>query len=527
MANEPGAIVGIDLGTTFSAIATLDDRGQAITLPNLDGEMLTPSAVLIEEGGAVVGQAARDVALEQPDRVALLVKRWMGHPHYEHPVAGRTFRPETLSAIILRKLVQDAERRIGPVKRAVITVPAYFDDTRRKATKDAGRIAGLDVLDILDEPTAAALAYSFQTQSVAQVQADAPLPVPEQTVLVYDLGGGTFDVTLVRLGKHHFQSLAIEGDVRLGGKDWDDRIVEYVADKFQAAHGADPRDDPVSHAALSAAAERAKRTLSKLQQTTVTCSHAGKVLTVPLTRAEFEGLTRDLLTRTRLTTEQVLRQTGLKWDRVGRILLVGGSTHMPMTGQMLRELTQKEPDHSLAVSEVVARGAAIHAGILTARQRAAARAAGETNDLLDLLGDVVEINVNSHSLGIEVKRNGDRINDVLVPKNTQLPTASSRVYRTVVENQTRVRVKVLQGEATQADACIPIGECWIEGLSPALSKGSPIQVRCGVGSNGLIDVMALDMTSGKLARAEIHRTVGLSEEDLAKEAEYVRSLKIQ
>jgi len=527
MPTDSGKIVGIDLGTTFSAIATLDDRGQSITLPNLDGEMLTPSAVLISDGEAVIGEAARDVSLERPDHVALLVKRWMGHPKFAQPVAGRDFRPETLSALILRKLVQDAARRIGPVTQAVITVPAYFDDTRRKATKDAGRIAGLDVLDILDEPTAAALAYSFQTHNVSQLKSGEPLPIPEQTVLVYDLGGGTFDVTLVRLAKHHFQSLAIEGDVRLGGKDWDDRIVEYVAEKFQAAHGADPRDDPVSLAALAAAAERAKRTLSKLQQATVTSSHAGKVLTVPLSRAEFEGLTRDLLTRTRLTTEEVLRQAGLTWDKVDRLLLVGGSTHMPMTGQMLRDLSGKEPDHSLAVSEVVARGAAIHAGILTARQRAQAAAPAQIDEALDLLGDVVEINVNSHSLGIEVKKNEDRINDVLVPKNTQLPTASSRVYRTVDENQTRVRVKVLQGEASQADACIAIGECWIEGLSPALPKSAPIQVRCGVGSNGLIDVMALDMTSGKMARAEIHRTIGLSEEDLAKEADWVRGLRIQ
>src|SRR5207302_6573744 len=182
------------------------------------------------------------------------------------------------------------------------------------ATKDAGRIAGLEVRDSLVEPTAAALAYSFQTHNAAQLHPGGPLPIPEQTVLVYDLGGGTFGVTLVRLGRHHFQSLASEGDVRLGGRDWDDRIVEHVADKFQAAHGSDPRDDPVSHAALSAAAERAKRTLSKLQNATVTCSHAGKVLTVPLSRAEFENLTRDLLTRTRLTTQEVLREAGLTWD---------------------------------------------------------------------------------------------------------------------------------------------------------------------------------------------------------------------
>jgi molecular chaperone DnaK len=537
MAESAGKLVGIDLGTTFCAIATIDDRGQAVTLPNQDGEMLTPSAVLLTDNEAVVGEAARDVALEQPDRVATLIKRRMGHPSFGSLVAGREFRPETLSAIILRKLVHDAEQRIGPVGKAVITVPAYFDDTRRKATKDAGRIAGLEVLDILDEPTAAALAYSFQPPrtGLRELTPEQALPDKQQTVLVYDLGGGTFDVTLVRLSQRRFEAVAIEGDVRLGGKDWDDRIVAYVAEQFQKQHGQDPRSDPRSLAALNAAAERAKRTLSKLNQATITCTHAGHVLTVPLTRADFEAQTRDLLTRTRLTTEQVLRQARLGWDRVDRVLLVGGSTHMPMTGHMLHDISGKLPDNSLAVSEVVARGAAIHAGIVAAR-------AGDDGLMVDeaireAFGQIIEINVNSHSLGIEVigkdvigspdGKDRARLNDILIPKNTQLPTAASRVYRTVVENQQRVRVRVLQGEAHQADACISIGECWIEDLPPNLPKKSPVQVRCGCGTNGLIDVMALDMTSGKMARAEIHRSSGLSDEEITREAEWVRGLKIE
>jgi molecular chaperone DnaK len=529
MSFPKGKLVGIDLGTTFSAIATLDDRGQAVTVPNLDGEMLTPSAVLIEEGSAVVGQAARDVALDQPDRVALIIKRFMGHPKYAHAVTGRDFRPETLSALILKKLVQDAERRIGPIGKAVITVPAYFDDTRRKATKDAGRIAGLDVLDILDEPTAAALAYAFQPAQVPkypiQLRPDDPLPIQEQTILVYDLGGGTFDVTLVRLARHRFESLAIEGDVRLGGKDWDDRIVDYLANQFKARFGDDPRTDPVTLAGLNAAAERGKRTLSKLQQTNITCAHAGKVLTVPLTRSEFENITKDLLMRTRLTVQQVLKQARRSWDQVDRILLVGGSTHMPMTGRMIAEVSGKTPDNSLAVSEVVARGAALHAGIVAARMGAeSGNALGE--NVLDLLGDVVEINVNSHSLGIEVRKDKDRLNDILIPKNTQLPTEAARIYRTVIENQTRVRVKVLQGEAPQADTCISIGECWIDGLPPNLAKNSPIQVRCGVGANGLIEVTAIDQTSGKSAQTQIHRSSGLSDEEIGREAAWVRGLSV-
>lgn len=521
-------LVGIDLGTTFSAIATLDDHGQAVTLPNREGEMLTPSVIYLDGDTAVVGQAARDVALEQPDKVAALVKRRMGHRSLGRPVGGREYRPETLSAIILRKLVQDAQLRLGPISRAVITVPAYFDDTRRKATKDAGRIAGLDVLDIIDEPTAAALAYSFQPRpGLAPLTPMLGLPKEPQTVLVYDLGGGTFDVTLVRLSQHRFEAIAIEGDVRLGGKDWDDRMVDHVAGLFHKQHGEDPRQDPLALANLQSAAERAKRTLSKLPSTSITCTHAGKVLNVAISRADFEAMTRDLLTRTRLTVQQVLRDSGVGWDRVDRVLMVGGSTHMPMTRQMIHEMSGKMPDDSLAVSEVVARGAALHAGIVSAQAKGGNGDGHLADDVLESLGQIVEIHVNAHSLGIEVKHHEERINDILIPKNTQLPTAANRVYRTVVENQTKVRVKVLQGEAHQADACISIGECWVEGLPGNLPKASPIQVRCGCGSDGLVDVMALDMTSGKMARAAIHRASGLSDEEIAHEADFVRSLKIQ
>jgi molecular chaperone DnaK len=533
---EQGKLVGIDLGTTFCAIATLDERGQPVTLPNRDGDMLTPSAVLLlDDGSAVVGQAALDVALEQPDRVATLIKRRMGEATAGRPLTfqggARDFRPETLSAILLRKLVQDAELRIGPVSKAVITVPAYFDDTRRKATKDAGRIAGLDVLDILDEPTAAALAYSFQPPPGDRwddPRSRRSLP-GEHTVLVYDLGGGTFDVTLVRLAENRFETLAIEGDVRLGGKDWDDRIVDHVAARFAGQTGSDPRQDAQSLANLRAAAERAKRTLSKLPQATITCTHGGHVLTVPITRAEFEGLTRELLVRTRFVTQQLLREAGLSWEQVDRVLLVGGSTHMPMTGQMLRELTGKQPDNSLAVSEVVARGAALHAGILAAKGASAGEADGALGEeARDLLGQVVEINVNAHSLGIEIKdHNDERINSILIPKNTQLPTAASRVYSTKSENQQRVRVKVLQGDTPKADGCISIGECWIEGLPPNLPKHSPVQVRYGVAANGLVEVMALDMTSGKMARTVIHRSSGLDDGEVAREAEWVRGLRVQ
>lgn len=509
------AIIGIDLGTTYSAVAALDERGRPYTLPNRDGDILTPSAVYLGEAGdVVVGQPALDILTEQPERVAILMKRRMGLPEFGRPVAGRDFRPETLSAVVLRKLAQDAEQQVGPIEGAVITVPAYFDDTRRKATMDAGKIAGLNVLDILDEPSAAALAYTVQSGN--EIPADAP-----RTVLVYDLGGGTFDVTMVKLARKKFQVLAIEGDVRLGGKDWDDRLVGHVAEQFRRQFGSDPREDEQSLAMLNAAAERAKRTLSKVEQASLTVMHAGQRMTLPVTRGEFEALTRDLLIRTRLTTQHVLSQAGLTWDKVDRVLMVGGSTHMPMTGAMLRDLTGKEPDRSLAVSEVVARGAAVHAGIMHNKLAASKSIEAMAFD------DIVEISVNAHSLGIEVRQGDEKINNKLIPKNTQLPAAVSRVYFTASINQGKVRVRILQGEANQSAACIPVGECWIDGLPANLPKGAPIQVRCGVAANGRIEVMALDMTSGRLARAEIHRTSGLDDDSITREANWVQSLKIQ
>jgi len=512
------AVIGIDLGTTYCAVSHLDERGRPITIPNRDGDILTPSAVyLMADGTAVVGQPALDLATEHPDQVATMIKRSIGRPEYPKEILGRKFRPETLSAIILRKLVQDAELHLGPITQAVITVPAYFDDTRRKATQDAGRIAGLDVLDILDEPSAAALAYTFQTAPNVEQLVDKP-----KTVLVYDLGGGTFDVTLVKLGKKRFQVLGIEGDVQLGGKDWDDRLLNYVADQFRQAHGEDPLSDPQSVVLLQAAVERAKRALSKLDQASITCSHNGKKMSVPVSRQDFENLTRDLLLRTRLTVQQVLDEAKLTWGQVDKVLMVGGSTHMPMTGKMLQELTGREPDRTLAVSEVVARGAALHAGIAEARRAREAGMAG-----LEILGEVVEVNVNAHSLGVEIRKGEERINDKLVMKNTQLPASAKRVYLTAKESQPRVRVRVLQGEAHQAAACIPVGECWIEDLPADLPKGSKVEVTCGITANGLIQVTAIDKTSGKTAKAEIHRSGGLDEEAIQHEAEWLKQLKIQ
>jgi molecular chaperone DnaK len=375
---------------------------------------------------------------------------------------------------------------------------------------DAGRIAGLDVLDIIDEPSAAALAYTVQHGG--DIPADAP-----KTVLVYDLGGGTFDVTLVKLSKKRFQVLGIEGDVRLGGRDWDDRLVGHAAEAFRKQFGSDPRSDAQSAAMLYASAERAKRTLSKVENATLTVVHDGKKIAVPISRAEFDTLTRDLLTRTKLTTQQVLQRAKLSWTQVEKVLLVGGSTHMPMTSKMLRELTGQDPDRSLAVSEVVARGAAVHAGIAAAKLAPAAHA----------LADVIEISVTAHSLGVEIRQGDERLNNKLIQKNTQLPATAGRTYFTAADGQTRVRVRILQGEAAQSAACIPVGEVWIDGLPEGLPKGSAVKVECQIQANGRIDVKATDATTGKAVKTAIHRTGGLSDAEIETEAAFVRSLRIQ
>jgi molecular chaperone DnaK len=503
-------MLGIDLGTTFSAVASLDDRGRAFTISNEDGDVLTPSAVHLSDDGAVVGQAALNQALETPGDVAVLIKRRMGYADFGRLVHGRDFRPETLAALILKKLVHDASRQIGEVGRVVVTVPAYFDDTRRKATQDAGRIAGLENVAIFDEPCAAALSFA----ALAGIEFFG-----ERHVLVYDLGGGTFDVSVVRLARKRFQTIAIEGDVQLGGHDWDARIVDHVASAFATKYDHDPRTDPKSSSQLFAAAERAKRTLSKLAKTTVTCVHAGRTLEVPLTRAEFEKMTRDLLTRTRLTVQQVMKQANVGWDKIDKVLLVGGSTHMPMTREMVRELSGKEPESNLAVSEVVARGAALHCGFLQAREvESAGKKSGDDN--------VVEIQVNAHSLGVEVRAQNRRINDVIIPKNTQLPSGGTRVYHTVKTGQKSVRVKILQGEAHQAEACIPVGECWIHELPASLPNHSPVEVTCRCADDGIISVTAKDKTSGKAVRADLKRTGGLTDEQIEAERLWVESIKV-
>lgn len=532
MTAENGAVVGIDLGTTLSVIAHLDSQGVATTIANSDGEPLTPSAVYLDGDNAIVGKAAKAAAAHNPDKVATFIKRSMGEPLYARTVDGRQFRPETLSAIVIRKLMKDAERRIGPISKAVITVPAFFDDTRRKATEDAGRIAGLEVLDIINEPTSAAIAYCLEGRlNPNHFGSGADLSDGDLNTLVYDLGGGTFDVTLVRLSEGKFETIATDGEVQLGGKDWDDVIIAHLGELFEKDHGLNPSQGEggeMWRESVANLAESTKKLLSQLTSAPLECFHQDKLVRSTLSRGKFESLSRDLLMRTQVVTSFVVRdQASLSWDKIDRVLLVGGSTRMPMVRDMLEQVSKKAPDDSLDPDQVVARGAAIFAAMRMAE--AADSNLDISEKLQGQLKDVEVHDVNSHSLGVQTfnRKTQQAASTVLIPKNTRLPHASSKVFRLNKAGRTSIRVKVLEGEAPEASANIAIGECSITDLSPDLPVGAPIQVRLSYGSNGRVGVMALDMTGGGLAQVEVDRQGGLTDADIEREREFVAGLKIQ
>ena len=376
-ATEGGKVIGIDLGTTFSTMAYLDRRGLPVTISNAEGELTTPSVVIFNtDESVVVGRRALRAGLVHPDRVAMCVKREMGESLCRNPIAGREMSAVYVSSLILKKLRQDAEKKLGPIAGAVITVPAYFDEARRQATAAAGALAGLTVLDVLNEPTAAALAYGFHHYMLQGGSESGKLAEMSRsgldgdgTFLVYDLGGGTFDVTVIRIQDEEFRVLATDGDVRLGGRDWDDRIVAHAAEQFVEKFGEDPREDPHSYQGLALSAEEAKRDLSATTSTEFTVSHGGNRLVVTLTREQFEDMTADLLFRTQSRVQRVLTSANIAPEDVKKMLLVGGSTRMPQVAAMLKEEMHRQPDDSLSADEVVAHGAAIQAAIIAVTGR--------------------------------------------------------------------------------------------------------------------------------------------------------------
>ena len=490
--------VGIDLGTTFSVIARLDDLGRPQTLINAEGDKITPSVVFFEGENVVVGkEAAKALATDAAD-VAQFAKRDLGSRFFHQPLAGRHYPPEALQAWILAKLRLDAQTQIGPIEKAVVTVPAYFDEVRRKATQDAGYIAGLDVLDIINEPTAAAVAFGFQEGFLRPDGGGE-----KRKILVYDLGGGTFDVTVMEIGGKEFKALATDGDVMLGGADWDLRLVDHVAEAFKKKHGSDPREDIAVKGRLWRECEDAKRTLSARTKVHIACDYRGQAIRVEVTREQFEAMTRDLLDRTAFTTRHTLQAAGLAWADIERILLVGGSSRMPAVIEMLKKLSGKQPDASVSPDEAVAHGAALHAGILLAK------GAGHAPSFKIK-------NVNSHSLGLvanDIRTRRPRT-AVIIPRNTPLPVTARRVFKTQKPGQRSILVQVVEGESASPEDCVQLGKCSVRDLPPNLPEKTPIEVKFRYEENGRLLVMVGVEGTGKLMRHELTRENTLSQEQL-------------
>ncbi len=504
---QEGQTVGIDLGTTFSSIAQLDDEGNPRAIANTEGETITPSVVLLgDEERVVVGPSFERIAQEAPDRIVEAIKREMGNKDFYVVYQDRKLTPEFVSALIIKKLKQDAEKVIGPIANAVVTVPYYFNDIRRKATQDAGRIAGLNIIDIINEPTAATLAYAWEMGELGR----ADLEQNERTILVYDLGGGTFDVTVVRYTPTNFKVLATDGDVMLGGLDWSRRMVDHVADEFQKKFDLDPREDPESLRNLTQDCEQAKCQLSESAQVRIDAYFQGKEMTVSITRGDFERLTSDLLQRTKTTTELVLEQAGVGPDGLDELVLVGGSTHMPVVEQMLREVCGREPSRAVHPEKAVGHGAAIHAAILEARATGGESRMGKA--IINRLRAVSTADVNSHSLGTKITDPANRtskINHIMIDRNTALPFDVTQNFVTTSDNQQRIHVAVLEGEVADIDACATIGDFWITNLPPNLPKGSPVEVTYAYDSAGRIHCSAKELTGNNAASIEIVRDSGL------------------
>ncbi|MFI5382090.1 MAG: Hsp70 family protein [Tepidisphaerales bacterium] len=495
--------MGIDLGTTFSAAAWVDESGQTAMIRNAEGDVLTPSVVFFNEEEVVVGKEARTATLVHPDWVAEWVKRDMGLPYYSRPVHGQRLPPEVIQACILRKLKADIVRTLGEVDRVVITVPAYFDEPRRKGTADAGEMAGLKVLDIVNEPTAAALAFG---ETLGYLTPGAS-PKNELTLLVYDLGGGTFDATLLRLGPGNIQTIATDGDVQLGGHDWDMRLVEHVANRFKRLQKMDPRKDPVMMNRILAAVIDAKHALSARARTNVRIELAGEVVEVPVSREQFEEMTSDLLERTAYTTRQLLAAANMEWKDISRLLLVGGATRMPMVVDMLRKLSGLEPDHTVHPDEAVARGAALYAAYLLGKESGEAAHA-----------QVAITNVNSHSLGVEGidPETLRKRNVTLIPRNTPLPAKVTERFVTKSVGQQSIAIQVLEGESSLPGECTAIGRTVIRDLPEDLPKNWPVDVTFEYAANGRLTVEAIVPGTHQSAVLELERAVGMSHDGIAR-----------
>lgn len=481
-------IIGIDLGTTNSCVAVKEGDNVTV-IPNPEGGRTTPSVVAFtKDGERVVGQLAKRQAIVNPDRTIMSIKRHMGSD-YKVNIDGQHYTPQQISSMILQKLKRDAEEYLGAtVSKAVITCPAYFTDAQRQATKDAGTIAGLDVLRVINEPTAACLAYGVDKEG-------------EHKIMVYDLGGGTFDVSILDVGGGVFEVLSTSGDNMLGGDDWDEKIVHWIAEEFKKTDGVDLRKDKMAAQRLREAAEKAKVELSSMPETSISLpfitadQNGPKHLEMTLSRAKFEELTRELLDRTVGPVRTALKDAGLDASQVDKILLVGGSTRMPMVQRKVRELLGKEPTKGINPDECVAIGAALQGAILSGEHKG-----------------IVLVDVTPLSLGLETLGG---VFTKIIEKNTAIPVSKSQVFTTAADNQPQVEIHVLQGERAMAGDNVSLGRFFLDGIAPARRGIPQIEVTFDIDTNGIVNVSAKDKATGKQQNITIQSS-RLSDEEIEK-----------
>ncbi len=503
-------VVGIDLGTTFSAVAHIDAYGKPQILPNSESERITPSVILFDGATAIVGTLAKNNSVAEPEKIVDFVKREIGKPkeEFSREFGGKAYSAEELSALILKKLKTDAEKYLKEsITDAVITVPAYFNDSERTATITAGQLAGLNVLQIINEPTAAAVAYGLDKLD------------QDQTVFVFDLGGGTLDVTIMRIEGHGIQMLATNGDHRLGGKDWDDVLVNLVAEEFDRAHGENPLLDLQSYQDLQSRALAAKIQLSSRPRTAVVHNHNGKSVRVEMTREEFEQRTRHLVEKCKTICEIVMQEAKLQWDDLDKILLVGGMTRMPMVREMIARLAPKPVVDDVNPDEAVALGAAIQGVLVMLREE---ELSGEKvlpddtrHQFSSREGGLIQVtNITSHTLGV-VLWDEAHLEEYVFPmirKMTAMPATAKNSFGTANANMERAVVRIVEGESTLPAECTPLGICDVE-LPAFLPKGSPVELTYEYNANQVLEVAV--QAYGNLAKVTIQRNTGLAPSEVA------------